>query len=273
MDDLKTYYNKYVSPTVAKFHIVGDISESIVTKSLSDINNNWEQKEVNFPELPTLAAPDKSKVYFYDVPGAKQSVLRFGYPALAVTDTDYYPATIMNYRLGGGGFASQLTQELRESKGYTYGIGSGFSGSTIKGPFTIRSGVRSNVTFESASLVKEILENYGKNYNENDLEITKGFMIKSNARAFETLRSKLNMINNISNYGFDDDYAKQREDIVKAMTIGDIKTLAEKYLDTDKMIWLVVGDAETQLKKLENLGFGEPILLNEEDKDSKDFMD
>ena len=170
----------------------------------------------------------------------------------------------MNYRLGGGGFASQLTQQLREGKGYTYGIRSGFSGSSMKGTFTIGSGVRSNITFEAASLVKDILDDFGKNYTENDLEITKGFMIKSNARAFETLRSKLSMLNNISNYGFDDDYAKQSEAIVKTMTVEDIKTLAKKYLNTNKMIYLVVGDAETQMEKLEDLGFGKAILLNKE---------
>lgn len=170
----------------------------------------------------------------------------------------------MNYRLGGGSFASQLTQQLREGKGYTYGIRSGFSGSTIKGPFTISSGVRTNVTYESASLVKEILENYGKNYNENDLEVTKGFMVKSNARAFETLGAKLNMLSNISSYNLPEDYAKQREALVKNMSVDDVKKLAEKYVNPNKMIYLVVGDAETQLDKLEQLGFGKPVLINSE---------
>ena len=271
IDDLKQFYDNYVSPTVAKFHIVGDISKGDVTASLNDLNNKWKSKDVVIPDIISPSIPKSSKVYFYDVPGAKQSVLRFGYPALAVTDNDYYPAIIMNYRLGGGGFASQFTQELRESKGYTYGIGSGFSGSTFKGPFTIRSGVRSNVTFESASLIKDILDNYGKNYNENDLEITKSFLIKSNARAFETFRSKLNMLNNISNYGFANDYAKQRETIVKEMSVKGIQELAERYLNTDKMIWLVVGDAATQLNKLEGLGFGKPIIINAEDEDSVGF--
>lgn len=267
IEDLQEYYTNNISPTVTNLHIVGDISQKEVIASLKSLNNNWEVKQVTIPEVKDPAAPQVSKVYFYDVPNAKQSVIRFGYPALAATDADYYPATILNYRLGGGGFASQLTQELREGKGYTYGIGSGFSGSTIKGPFTISSGVRSNVTYESASLVKEIVENYGKNYNENDLEVTKGFMIKSNARAFETLGSKLSMLSNISNYNLPDNYAKQREDIVKAMTVEDIKKLAEKYLDANKMNYLVVGDAKTQMDKLEALGFGKPILLNEvEDK-------
>jgi zinc protease len=266
IDDLKAYYDYYFSPNLVNIQVVGAISKDDVTHSLAGLNSKWSPKTVEFPEITNPVAPESSKVYFYDVPGAKQSVLRFGYPALAATDADYYPAQVMNYRLGGGGFASQLTQLLREGKGYTYGIGSGFLGSNIKGPFTISSGVRSNVTYESSSLVKEILENYGKNYNENDLEITKGYMIKSNARAFETLRSKLNMLTNISNYGYADDYAKQREDIVKAMTVADMKALAKKYLNPNKMIYLVVGDAETQMKKLEALGFGTPILLNEIEK-------
>ena len=264
IDDLKQYYNTNISPSISKMHIVGDISQSQVIASLSQINDTWETKDVTFPELPELKTPEKSQVYFYDIPGAKQSVLRFGYAALTATDADYYPATIMNYRLGGGGFASQLTQQLREGKGYTYNIWSGFSGSRIKGPFTISSSVRSNATFESASLVKHILDNYGKTYTKNDLEVTKGFMVKSNARAFETLRSKLNMLHNISNYGFDDDYAKQRESIVKEMTVEDIKKLAETYLDSNKLIWFVAGDAKTQFDKLEGLGFGKPILLNKQ---------
>ena len=271
LQDLKNYYNAYISPSISKFHVVGDISENDVMRSLSDINASWLVKDFSFPTLPAIKVPEESKVYFYDVPGAKQSVLRIGYPALAITDKNYYPVTIMNYRLGGGGFASQFTQQLREGKGYTYGIRSRFSGSRIPGPFTISSGVRSNVTFESVSLVKDILENYGKNYNESDLEITQGFLIKSNARAFETLGSKLNMLNNISNYGFETNYVQQREAIVKNMSVDDIKSLSEEYLNTNKMIWLVVGDAASQLEKLKGLGFGEPVLLNEQESTNNDI--
>lgn len=260
--DLKTFYEANISPSVASFYIVGDITAATAIASLATINDNWKVTNVSLPKIEIPNAPENSKVYFYDVPGSKQSVIRFGYPALAVTDKDYYPATILNYRLGGGGFASQLTQELREGKGYTYGIGSRFSGTTFKGPFTVSSSVRSNVTFESAKLVKDILSNYGDNFNENDLEVTKSYLIKSNARAFETLRAKLTMIRNIGNYNFDDDYAKQREKIVKDMTVEEVKKLAKKYLDPNKMIYLFVGDAATQLNKLEQLGFGKPILLN-----------
>ncbi|QIH38220.1 insulinase family protein [Flavobacterium sp. Sr18] len=260
--DLKNYYTKNTTPSVTNFQIVGAISKADVTNSLADLNKNWEAKKIMVPKALTTNTIASSKIYFYDVPGAKQSVIRIGYPALAATDEDFYSVQIMNYRLGGGSFASQLTQELREGKGYTYGINSSFDGSVNKGPFTIASGVRSNVTFESVRVIKEILSQYGKNFNENDLEVTKGYLIKSNARAFETLSSKLEMLYDISNYNYADDYAKQQENTVKNSSIDAIKKLSEKYLNADKMIYLVIGDAETQLKKLEQIGFGEPILLN-----------
>ena len=262
LEDLKNYYAKNTAPSVANFQIVGAISKVNVINSLTSLNTEWKSKNITFPKITIGNTITTSKIYFYDVPGAKQSVIRIGYPALAATNANFYPAQIMNYRLGGGSFASQLTQQLREGKGYTYGISSSFTGSTNKGPFLISSGVRSNVTFESVNLIKEILQQYGKNFSENDLEVTKGYLIKSNARAFETLSSKLEMLYDISNYNYADDYAKQQENIVKNSTVDSIKKLSENYLNPDKMIYLVVGDAETQLKKLSQIGFGEPILLN-----------
>lgn len=262
LNNLKNYYNKFISPSVSKLLVVGDISKENVTQSLAKLNQNWEAKEVTIPEYKTPDAPEKPTVYFYDIPNAKQSVLLFGAPALAATDEDYYPASVMNYILGGGGFASRLTQELREGKGYTYGIRSGFSGTNAKGAFTISSGVRSNVTLESAQLVKKILEEYPTTFSDKDLETTKSFLIKSNARAFETSRAKLNMLTNISDYGMSPDYVKDREKIVNNMTKERITELANKYVNPEKMIWLVVGDAETQFDRMKELGYGEPVMLN-----------
>ncbi len=261
LDDLKTFYVKNFSPSIAAMHLVGDIGRSQATKSLSGLNSKWKAKRVAIPTTPSAKAPTESKVYFYDVPGAVQSILRFGYPALAATDKEFYPAVVMNYILGGGGFASQLTQELREGKGYTYGITSGFSGSSVPGPFQIASGVRANVTLEAAQLVKSIVENYPKNYSADDLATTKSFLIKSNARAFETSQAKLNMLNNISRYGWPADYVQQREKIVRDMTVERVRELSHKYLNVGKMHWLVVGDAKTQLPRMKELGFGEPVLL------------
>ncbi|HEX8333715.1 MAG TPA: hypothetical protein VF622_13930, partial [Segetibacter sp.] len=139
---------------------------------------------------------------------------------------------------------------------------SSFSGSTTPGPFTVGSSVRTNVSLESAELIKKILQDFPNTYTEADLATTKSFLVKSNARAFETSNAKLNMLDNISKYGWKPNYVKEREKIVQSMTVDQIKALAQKYLNADKMIWLVVGDAKTQLPRLKELGFGEPVLLN-----------
>jgi zinc protease len=262
MADLKAYYSANLSPSVARMHVVGALPKAAITHSLTDLNRQWKARKVTLPAATLASAPVPAKVYFVDVPDAKQSVLQIGYRALAVTDPDYYPATVMNYILGGGGFASRLTQELREGKGYTYGIGSGFSGSKSAGTFTVASGVRTNVTLESAQLVKQIMQNYGSTFTATDLATTKDFLVKSNARAFETAGAKLGLLENVSKYGWRVNYIKEREQIVKAMTIPQIQTLSKKYLDTSSMVWLVVGDAKTQLPRMKELGFGEPVLIS-----------
>ena len=261
LDDLKQYYAAYLSPTVASFHVVGAVDAETVTASLQPLYAAWPAKPVTLPAFESPSHPE-SALYFYDVPGAKQSELRFGYLALAETDPDFYPATLMNYKLGGGGFASRLMQTLREGKGYTYGVRSGFSGTDIPGPFTISSGVRTNVTYESAALVKEILADYGDTFTEQDLENTKSYFIKSAARQFETGNAKLAMLEKVSRYGWQADYVKQRMTLVQSITQQDIAKLASKYADPDKLIWLVVGDAETQMPRLTELGLGKPVLLN-----------
>ena len=262
MDDLKAYYAKYIAPNLTHVHVVGAVSSKTVIETMKGWVEGWPKKAVSLPELKVANTPETSKVYFYDVPGAKQSVLRFGYLAMAETDEDFYPATVMNYKLGGGGFASRLTQSLREGKGYTYGIRSAFSGSDIPGPFIIGSGVRTNVTFESAALVKDILTLYPDTFSEEDLVNTKSFFLKSAARQFETANAKLSLLQKMSRYGWQADIVQTRQNIVQDITIEDIQQLATTYANPDKMIWLVVGDAKTQLPRLAELGFGEPILLN-----------
>jgi len=270
LDDLKKFYNTYFTPSVASFNVVGSISESEVSEALDGIESRWDGKDVYFPEFNAPEAPSEPTVYFYDVPGAKQSVLRFGYLAMPATSPDYYPATVMNYILGGGGFASRFMLQVREAKGYTYGISSRFTGNQLPGAFTIGSSVRTNVTLESVALINQIMEEYPSTYTEADLANTKSNLLKSNARNFETLGAKLNMLYNISTYNWEPDYIKEREQIVRDITIDDVSELARTYADPGKMIYVVVGDAETQMNRLSELGFGDPILVNENFKEGNE---
>src|SRR5690606_26387746 len=110
IQDLKDYYNRNLSPLKAQFLAVGDLNMDNAVASLKAISASWAPKTVNIPTFPEPKTPEKATVYFYDVPGAKQSIIKIGAPALVANHEDYYSAEVMNYRLGGGGFASQLTQ-------------------------------------------------------------------------------------------------------------------------------------------------------------------
>ncbi len=216
--------------------------------------------------MPSVTLPEpqgESAVYFYDVPNASQSVLRIGYLAMPETHEDYYPATVMNYILGGGGFASRLTQELREGRGYTYGIRSGFDGSSLPGPFSISSGVRTNVTYEAVDLIREILAEYPSTFTDQDLDNTQSFLLKSGARAFETLSAKLGILETMSANNWPASYITDRREIVRNITREEISRLAEEYANPNRMVYLIAGDARTQLDRLNRLGFGEPVLLND----------
>jgi zinc protease len=257
IDDLKAYHARVLVPGGATLHVAGAVGADDVRGSLSGLESRWSG-QAPAPPAPPSWNVSRAGLYFVDVPDAAQSVLSIGYLALAETDPDFYPATVMNFRLGGGGFASDLTQELREGKGYTYGIRSGFSGSTRPGPFAISSGVRSNVTYESLALVKTIMERHGPGFDDDDLEATRSFLLRANARAFETLGAKLGLLADMSAYGFPADYVLRREDVVRAMTVERVRALAERYLEPESMVWLVVGDARTQAPRLAALGLGEP---------------
>jgi zinc protease len=261
IEDLKEYYNKYFSPTVSNFHIVGNVTREEALASLEEIETNWAPKEVTIPEFEVTNDRDKASLYFVDVPDAKQSVINIGYIALPRTNQDYFPAEVMNYKLGGS-FSGNVNLILREEKGYTYGARSGFSGSKIPGTFTASSSVRTNTTGESVGIFRDEIAKYKEGISKEDLEFTKNALIKSNARRFETQGSLLGMLQEMSTYDLDPDYIEKEEDIIGAMTLEEHKELAKKYLDETKMAYLVVGDAATQYEQFKEMGFDEVKLLN-----------
>jgi len=262
VSDLESYYSTYLLPSLTDFHIVGDISKDKVISSLGKLEKQWKGKEVKFPGISLPSESTKAQVYFYDIPNAKQSVLNIGYLSLKATDKDYFSAQVMNYILGGSLFSSQLGQQLREARGYTYEVQSRFSGNQLDGRFVISSDVRANVTLQAASLIRDIATNYQEGFSEKDLSITKGYYLKSSARRFETFDAKINILQNMSRYNLPVNYIQQRALEVDGLTIDKVKSLAEKYIQPEKMIYLVVGDAKTQLDRLKKLGLGTPILLN-----------
>jgi zinc protease len=260
ISDLKAYYEKNFSPSVTQFLIVGDIDKERVEAALAGINAKWAPKEVVVPETKVTEPPAESRIYFVDVPGAKQSVIYIGGPSIPRTNPDFYPAYVTNYKLGGS-FNGVFNLILREEKGFTYGARSGFNGLKNSGTFTASSMVRTNSTLESVNIFKTEMEKYRKNIPQEYIDFTKSALLKGNARNFETLGNLLGMLNTITTYNLPTDYIKQEEAFVKGLTVEKELELANKYIDPAKMYYVVVGDAKTQLKDLEKVGLGKPILV------------
>jgi len=260
MDDLKAYYNNNFSPSVTSIQVAGNVSKEQVLAALKPLELDWKSKEIAFNKYGVPANPEKSQIYFVDIPGSRQSVIYVGYLALTRDDPDYVKADFINYRLGGA-FTSIINQILREEKGFTYGAYSTFQELKVKAPFVESASVRSDATFESLKIIIDEMEKYRNGISENDLQFIKNCMILSNARRFETNGSLVGMLSTMSKYGFPDDYIRNEENVIRGITVEEHKAITDKYIVPDKMYYVVVGDAATQLKPLEKLGFGKPVLV------------
>ena len=263
IEDLKAFYYKNFSPSISNFHIVGAITEADSKNNLASLGEKWKAKEVIIPSYSIDNNRDKASLYFVDIPGAKQSIINIGYISMARTDKDFYPAEVMNYKLGGS-FSGNVNLILREEKGYTYGARTGFNGSKIKGTFKASSSVRTNTTGESVSIFKEEITDYKNGVSQEDLDFTKNAMIKSNARRFETQFSLLGMLQEMSTYNLPADYIAEEEAFISAMTLEQHKQLANKYLDETKMAYVVIGDAATQFSQFKDMDFDEVKLMSKE---------
>lgn len=260
LDDLKDYYSKYCSPAKAKFVIAGDINKEQVEKALSSLNSEWTYKEVNVATLDGPKAPAKSAIYFVDVPDAKQSVIAVAAPGLSANNPDNYPLFVANYKLGGS-FNGIVNLILREEKGYTYGARTSISSGLNSGYFTGSSSVRTNATAESVNIYKTEMEKYREEMPQEYIDFTKDALIKGDALSYESLGSLLNIATSIALYNCPSDFLSQQQQYVKSLTAEKQLEIVNKYINPAKMYFIVVGDAKTQLKELEKIGLGKPILM------------
>jgi zinc protease len=261
MNDLKAFYDSYFVPNLTAITIAGNINKNKAVSTFQSLELKWKKKDIELKEFPFPLKQQIASLYFVDFPDAKQSVIRIGNLSMAYNDPDYYPATVMNYKLGGS-FSGNVNLILREEKGFTYGARTSFTGSLYPGYFVAASSVSSNSTLESVQIFINEMNKYHEGIPPSDLEFTKNALIRSNARAFETLGALRGMLNSIATYNLQFDYVKQREDFVRNFTQDQLKELAQKYIEPNSMTYLIVGDAKTQLKPLKQLGLGNPVLLD-----------
>ncbi|MBE9548892.1 MAG: insulinase family protein [Proteobacteria bacterium] len=260
LGDLKTYYAKNISPANSSFHIVGAVPRQQAEAAL-EMLSGWSGKAIPIPQQPRIASSKSPKVFFIDFPGAKQSVIYAGKTVVDGFSPDFYPIQFANNRLGGG-MSARLAQTLRIQKGYTYGAYSYLLPSNYDSLFVATSQVRTNVTLESLEIFKDLIGNYASTYLEEDLAVSRNMTIKGNSRRFETLSQLLGMLQNMSLYKLPENYVEIQQNYVQDVDLKQVHKTIQQYLREQEMIYLVVGDATTQLSRMEQLGYGKPIVLD-----------
>jgi len=256
--DIQNYYDKFYGPDFATLTIVGDITEAEVMSKL-DFLKNWKKKNIVFPTLPEppSALANNKQIYLVDKYKAAQSEIRIGMIGQKYDwNGKFFKTNAMNFPLGGN-FNSRLNLNLREDKGFTYGIrSSNFGYKDRVGAYQIATGVRTSATDSS---VKEIMMEVNKyaesGITDEELKFMKNSITQSDALRYETTFQKAGFLNRLVEYDLPKDYIKQQNDILNALTKEEINQLAKEILQSDKMVILVVGDKDKIKTNLEKLGY------------------
>ena len=270
IEDLKDWHAAHIAPADAHLQVVGAVDKDRVLTAFQGLVSRWRGEPAATPAYSLAPPPQGGKVYFIDLPGAKQSVIRVGKRIMPVTDPAWLKLNYANQRLGSGASA-RLTQLLRIEKGYTYGAGS-VLGSYLNdaSPWLATTSVRANVTLESMELIRDQIRNYAATFTDEDTSVTKNQIIKRNARAFETLGAKQSLLNRIALHGSPNDIVEQETAVLLSMETQDFQKSIQDNLDESQMIWVIVGDAETQLERMKEFGYGDAILLEREENVASD---
>ncbi|CAA7386115.1 putative zinc protease [Chryseobacterium fistulae] len=154
LSDVQNVYNKYYTPDNAYLVIVGDVKLDQVKPLVEKLFGNWKKSNTKFATTEPASNVEKTEINIVDVPSAVQSVVSLNnINSLKMKDPNYFPATIANYILGGGGEA-RLFMNLREKNGFTYGAYSSMSASKYSPEFSAEASVRNEVTDKA---VKEFM--------------------------------------------------------------------------------------------------------------------
>ena len=260
ISDIQNYYNKQYNSNLASIVIVGDIAEKEIIPKLSFLND-WQKNDIRINKNLTRETIQGRNIYLVHKPGP-QSVIMLGHhgPKFDV-DGEFFKSIVMNYSFGGA-FNSRLNLNLREDKGYTYGINSRFSGNETDGNFYLSTSVESEVTDSALTEIIFELDNYVTNgIKSEELLFTKNSISNSDALKYETPRQKANFLSRIQRYNLDKNYTSKQKEILENLTINNINEIASNNIDKDNFVVVVVGNKYSLKDKLAKFGKVQEIKI------------
>ena len=246
-DDVVAFHRAYFRPGQALVTVVGDVDAAVAKTSIEKALAAWprggEKPAFQYPAAP---APRVSTIYLADKPGAAQSTFAIGTTGPPRSTPDYFALQVMNTMLGGM-FQSRLNANIREEKGYSYGVGSSFAYG--KGPGAFRAGGDIVSAKSDAALVEFMKELRGirgeRPITDDELSTAKDALTQRLPATFASAQSINAAIVSLWTQGLPDDYYQQYAARIAAVRREDVVRVARQYVDVDHLVIVIVGDRPT----------------------------
>jgi predicted Zn-dependent peptidase len=253
--DLAAFHARYWVPANAELVVVGDVSEAELRPLLEKTLGTW-QAGAQAPPLPIAPAAAPHRTLVLEKADAPQSYLLIGMPGLRRTSEDFVAGTVA-FQVLGGGMASRLFRNLREDKGYTYGVYARGDARKLAGVSFVVGSVKADVT---GPALKEILSELRRLREEpvpgEELQESKDSLVLGLPADFATAGATAGRIADLVVNGLPDDYWNRYAEKVKAVTADDVKRFADRYLDPSKLTVVMVATPATVKEQLAALPVG-----------------
>jgi zinc protease len=252
--DLARYHQAHYVPNNGIVLAYGDFTLKSLVQQLERAFGDWPKGDARAISLPALKPPAKARVLLVDRPASVQTSLWVGGLGIERRSDDYFAVLVMNHILGGGP-ASRLFINLREDKGYTYGVYSFFNGSRFPGVVLASTDVRTPVTDGALhELMGELRRIGDEPVPEQELKNAKRALVGGFALSLDSPQTLISNLATQKIYNLPPDYWDTYPQRVEAITAADVQRVAKKYYDADKLQIVAVGDATEVKKVLEKYG-------------------
>jgi len=259
--DLQSYYEANFRPNNATLIVVGDVTPAQVEQKINALFGSWQPADIhqlNYSEPPKSGT---TTIFLIDKPGAAQSSFRIGAVGVPRSTRDYFALTVMNTILGGS-FTSRLNQNLRETRGFTYGAGSRFDMRRAAGPFLASAEI---VTAKSDSALLEFMKELNgirQPVPPAELSRAKRYLQLQLPGNFETTQQIAAALVPVALYGLPLDYFNNYVQNIEGVTQADVARVAQQYINPGSLAVVIVGDRKTIEQGLKSANVG-PILIRD----------
>jgi len=243
-DDIVAFHDAYYQPGRAVITVTGDVEPAAVKAALEQAFAAWPAGGARPAwQYPPVPAPKPTTIYLVDKPHSAQSVFAIGLPGPARDTPDYYALDVMNTLLGGL-FQSRLNHNIREVKGYSYGVRSRFAFGHGPGAFQAGGGI---VTGKTDSALIEFMKEFrgvegAVPFTDDEMQQGKQALIQSLPRRFASVNGISAAIADIYTGGLPQSYYQDFPAKINAVTREDMVRVAKQYIDLGHLNIVIVGD-------------------------------